>query len=367
MEGSGDSTECSKTCPSSKNEDDQEEERSEEQKQKDGGSSSNSTVEENEKKASVRPYVRSKMPRLRWTPDLHLRFVHAVERLGGQDRATPKLVLQLMNIKGLNIAHVKSHLQMFRSKKIDEPGQGLGGDHHRHVFEGSDRKVYNPRQLPMFPGFNQNPNPTFRYGDAYWKGLQNLMHDTTMGHKMMRPGPGFYEALTGRILGSNYYGPRITNSGQPPSWQRDNDIELKPLKEMEEKRLIIDQDLTGSNITSTHPPPYSDMVGRSMNPRKREEGVTNIGKRKASSYSSELDLNLSLGLQGMGTRNIDIDSFCSSSLQEAAGSGSDDNEDIGRLSLSLYAPSSSKLKRLKEDTMAAENVIKGASTLDLTL
>lgn len=52
---------------------------------KEGGSSSNSTVEESEKKSSVRPYIRSKMPRLRWTPELHLRFMHAVERLGGQD------------------------------------------------------------------------------------------------------------------------------------------------------------------------------------------------------------------------------------------------------------------------------------------
>lgn len=47
--------------------------------------SSNSTVEESDKKTKVRPYVRSKVPRLRWTPDLHLRFVRAVERLGGQE------------------------------------------------------------------------------------------------------------------------------------------------------------------------------------------------------------------------------------------------------------------------------------------
>ncbi|KAK9117988.1 hypothetical protein Scep_016081 [Stephania cephalantha] len=34
---------------------------------------------------SVRQYVRSKVPRLRWTPELHHCFVHAIERLGGQD------------------------------------------------------------------------------------------------------------------------------------------------------------------------------------------------------------------------------------------------------------------------------------------
>lgn len=32
---------------------------------------------------NVRQYVRSNMPRLRWTPDLHISFVRAVQRLGG--------------------------------------------------------------------------------------------------------------------------------------------------------------------------------------------------------------------------------------------------------------------------------------------
>ncbi|XP_022766538.1 transcription repressor KAN1-like isoform X2 [Durio zibethinus] len=59
-------------------------------------------------------------PRMRWTSSLHARFVHAVELLGGHERATPKSVLELMDVKDLTLAHVKSHLQMFRTVKSTE-------------------------------------------------------------------------------------------------------------------------------------------------------------------------------------------------------------------------------------------------------
>lgn len=49
------------------------------------GGEGNMNGDDQKKSSSVRPYVRSKIPRLRWTPDLHLSFVHAIERLGGQE------------------------------------------------------------------------------------------------------------------------------------------------------------------------------------------------------------------------------------------------------------------------------------------
>ncbi|XP_059306913.1 uncharacterized protein LOC132058429 [Lycium ferocissimum] len=346
-------------------------------KLKEGGSSSDSTVEESEKKPCVRPYVRSKMPRLRWTPDLHLRFVHAVERLGGQDRATPKLVLQMMNIKGLNIAHVKSHLQMYRSKKLDDQGQGIS-HHHNRFMEGEDQNIFNLSQFPVFPTSHQRLNSPFRYEDASWNCHGNWIPNTTVGQSILnRTRGGFYPTLNQDLctgipsfisersaLQTNEVKDEIGLSRGKP---RDELTRLFHIVAKAQARAV------GGN-GNTSPPDLE----RTINLEKQ----TPL-KRKAS--DCDLDLNLCLGAKPRINEEI---------------INHDDNDNGSSLSLSLSSPlSSSRVTRFMEDAnidattgftqravrigceshptlvwggdsnieATTENARKRASTLDLTL
>ncbi|XP_038904770.1 myb family transcription factor PHL5-like isoform X2 [Benincasa hispida] len=52
--------------------------------------------------------------RIKWSKELHQKFIDCVDQLGGAQKATPKQLFHLMKTKGLTLIHIKSHLQKYR-------------------------------------------------------------------------------------------------------------------------------------------------------------------------------------------------------------------------------------------------------------
>ncbi|OMO56720.1 hypothetical protein CCACVL1_26318 [Corchorus capsularis] len=70
----------------------------------------------------------SRKQRRCWSPELHRRFVEALQQLGGSQVATPKQIRELMQVDGLTNDEVKSHLQKYRLhiRKLPASSAGKG-------------------------------------------------------------------------------------------------------------------------------------------------------------------------------------------------------------------------------------------------
>ncbi|XP_062010918.1 transcription factor HHO5 [Rosa rugosa] len=61
-----------------------------------------------------------------WSPELHRRFIDALQQLGGSQVATPKQIRELMQVDGLTNDEVKSHLQKYRLHVRKVPASSAG-------------------------------------------------------------------------------------------------------------------------------------------------------------------------------------------------------------------------------------------------
>lgn len=71
----------------------------------------------------------NRKPRRCWAPELHRRFLQALQQLGGSHVATPKQIREMMKVDGLTNDEVKSHLQKYRlhtSRRPSSTAQSSG-------------------------------------------------------------------------------------------------------------------------------------------------------------------------------------------------------------------------------------------------
>ncbi|KAF9685500.1 hypothetical protein SADUNF_Sadunf03G0061100 [Salix dunnii] len=89
-----------------------------------------------------------------WTPELHKKFVQAVDKLG-VDQAIPSRVLELMKVESLTRHNVASHLQKYRMRRrpILPKEDDRRRPHHRDQVQ---RSYYPYKPIMAYPPYHSN-------------------------------------------------------------------------------------------------------------------------------------------------------------------------------------------------------------------
>ncbi|XP_059275747.1 two-component response regulator-like APRR2 isoform X1 [Lycium ferocissimum] len=91
-----------------------------------------------------------------WTPELHKKFVQAVEQLG-IDQAIPSRILDLMKVKGLTRHNVASHLQKYRiNRRQILPKEVERRWPHPQPRDSVQRSYYPHKPIMTFPPYHSN-------------------------------------------------------------------------------------------------------------------------------------------------------------------------------------------------------------------
>nr|AOQ26232.1 MYB12 [Eriobotrya japonica] len=261
---------------------------------------------------AVRQYVRSKVPRLRWTPELHRCFLQAIERLGGHKKATPKLVLQLMDVKGLTISHVKSHLQMYRSMKGDPiRRQDRVQTRKLHSFEEAedDGCVEQANGLSFYPSSKppENPIPRSSATPAVQKARtetmsSNISENSQPQQQMQCSQGGIYERVSNPYSFDDYVlALGIKEDAHPSAFKfalPESEF-LKVTTKQEAGRAHADECELSLSLSLHHPPSHKSNASSSDLSGAVSSSYSRSNYKDCSASSSgnrSLNLNLSIAL-----------------------------------------------------------------------
>ncbi|XP_028786481.1 two-component response regulator ORR26-like [Neltuma alba] len=111
-------------------------------------------IEDTERKENYDEHA-EKRPRIVWTPELHQKFLDAINVLSDRNNIRPKAILEQMNVPNLTARQISSHLQKYRTQELISQQACISGFTPMGTFSNFDGRFQSslPFQSQGYPGF----------------------------------------------------------------------------------------------------------------------------------------------------------------------------------------------------------------------